>query len=312
MTSITSKLITEAATHRGWHVDVLDAKSDLYRIGLPDGSVYYTRNILGYKGNGINSHLTKHKDLFYKIAAHEGFSIPSTVVLHDFADAVKFLAQHTRVVIKPADQSHGDGVTVNVTTESQLKAAYALATSLSTTVLAQEQIDGDDYRLLFIGGKFVAAAIREPASVLGDGTHTIRELIDIENTNPARGKGYENIMTYIDLSAAQAYLGDRMGIEVPPAEQKVQVVGTANIGKGGVSVDVTDTLSQKIVDEAKRVVGHFHMQLCGIDYIVEASGKPYLIEANSMPSLGLHEYPVRGKARNTPDVFLDWLTTDAK
>jgi len=96
---------------------------------------------------------------------------------------------------------------------------------------------------------------------------------------------------------------------VPADGQRTQVVGVANIGKGGASVDVTDNLSPELLGEAQRVVDHFRLGICGVDYIVDAHGRHYLIEINTMPSLGLHEYPVRGEARRTPDIFLDWLTS---
>jgi len=306
--SITTKLILDAVARRGWQADLIDGALELSSITLPNGDCYYIREVLTYRGSGVTSSISKRKDIFHVIAHAQQFSVPATLRISGSVDGREFLHRYQRIVVKPADQSHGDGVTVDITTERQLNQAVEFAKRYSDIVLAQEQVNGDDYRLLFIGGKLAAAAVREPASVVGNGKSTLHELIEQENLNPMRGDGYENRMTRIDVSAATAYLGQRIE-EVPADGQRTQVVGVANIGKGGASVDVTDNLSPELLGEAQRVVDHFRLGICGVDYIVDAHGRHYLIEINTMPSLGLHEYPVRGEARRTPDIFLDWLTS---
>lgn len=307
---ITSQLVMQAAEQRGWRVSPISEKIGLFSIELPKGEIFYVRSNTSYKGSGINSSIAKRKDLFYLIAKDLGYSLPATLRVTDLQDtreADAFLAEYGRIVVKPGDRAHGDGITVGVTTKEQLTAALARAAECSKNVLLQEQVIGDDYRLLFIGGKLAAAAIREPASVVGDGQHTTKELIEFENTNPKRGHGYETMMTHIDISAAELYLQERLNT-IPAPNEKVQVVGVANIGKGGIAIDVTDNLPPGLLDQAQKVIDHFRLGLCGVDFLVDASGKAYLIETNVRPSFGLHEYPAQGKPRDTPNIFLDWLT----
>ena len=307
--SITPRLILAAAQRRGWQTTVLDEATALFQITLPDGRTYYIRNIMSHYGPGVNNLITQRKDIFYKLADKLGAQMPQTEVVTSLAQAEAFLDRYKKIVVKPADQSHGDGITVNITAKPQLKTALAHATKLSAVVLVQEQITGDDYRLLFIGGKLAAAAIREPASIIGDGQHTLAELMTTENYNTLRGEGYDKTMTNIDVEAANTYLGDDLHT-VPAAGQRIQVVGTANIGKGGVAIDVTDAVDPKLAAAAQKIVDHFRLGLAGVDYLVTPEGQAYLIEVNTVPSLGLHEYPALGQARHTPDIFLDWLTNN--
>jgi cyanophycin synthetase len=305
--SISTQLILEAAKRRGWQSELLKEAHNFYRLTDLQGHKYYVRNVTSHKTSGVGVYIAQHKDTQYMvIEANQLARLVPTEKVVDVASAQQFMQQHGQVVIKPTDQSHGDGVTVNITTSEQLQAAIALASSLSSSVIIQKQIIGDDYRLLFIGGKLAAAAIREPASVIGDGEHTIRELVELENQNPDRGPGYQKRKTFIDIKSAEIFLQADMN-RVPTAGEKTQVVGTANIGKGGVSIDVTDTIDPELVAEAERLVSHLAIGMAGVDYIVTPEGEAYFIEINTAPSLGLHEYPSVGRARQTAEAFLDWL-----
>src|SRR5690606_31617904 len=94
------------------------------------------------------------------------------------------------IVIKPVDANQGKGITINITNWDAAKTGLAAALEYSKYILVEEYIEGFDFRLLVIGGKFVAAAKRIPAHVKGDGLHTIAELIDRENKDPRRGDGH--------------------------------------------------------------------------------------------------------------------------
>lgn len=297
----------DAARKRGWQVHAVNERIAFYRLEVPDGTTHYIRNITSSKGSGVLRVIAAHKDLFYEVIKDLPVTTPPTLLLQDdMVAAQKFLKTHGTVVVKPTDQGHGDGVTVAITTIAELKTAIARARMLSRRVILQKQITGDDYRLLYIDGNLAAAVIRRPAFVTGDGLHTLEELIALENRNPNRGEGYQSGLTNISLDSAEEYLGNRLQ-DVPMAGVEVQVVGTANIGKGGTATDMTDTLPALIREAAEVVVNKLEIGLGGLDFIVDKSGTPYLIELNNSPSLGLHEFPDIGVKQNTPDKFLDWL-----
>lgn len=305
--TITPRLIIEAAERRGWTCRIISEEQTFYRLDTPEGKYFYLRNITSKKSTAVDAIISTRKELLYELIAELNVPVPATIsYVGDMDPASDFLATHGRVVVKPTDQSHGDGITTNITNPAELELALNYASEYSTSIQIQQHIDGDDHRLLFIGGTLAAAAVRVPASVTGDGKQSVLELITQENSSPKRGQGYQNVMTRIDMEAAQRYLGT--GIKrIPDQDEVVQVVGVANIGKGGVSVDVTDTVDPAMVEAASKVVDHFGIGLCGVDFLRTSDGKFYLIEINAVPSLGLHEYPSVGEKQNTPDKFLDWL-----
>jgi cyanophycin synthetase len=311
--SITPKLIIAAAEKRGWKVTILAEKSTFYRIDLPSGAYYYLKNISSVESSVVNDFIAKKKDVFYSLLQTLGLPTPDTMLYTgDTQAAHQFLAKHPGgVVVKPTDQAHGKGITTSITTPQALEEALQYAAGFGKKALIQQQIEGDDYRLLMIGGKLAAAAIRKPAYVVGDGTHTVEALIDAENASARRGDGYQELLTTIDTTSAERYMGRKLQ-DIPAAGQEVRVIDMANIGRGGVSIDVTDTVSPELVQLAEKVVNHFQLGVCGVDFLVTSSGEPYLIEINTRPSLGLHEFPFAGTARHTPEKFLDWLTASEK
>jgi len=304
--TITSRLIMDAALQRGWIVEIIDENKALYSLELPNGSKYYVRNITSYKTGKVNGIIADNKEVFAAIARSLNIGMPEEQIFTNSDAAEAFLQKYKKIVVKPTNQAHGTGITVNITTPEQLHFAIEHAQKFSETLLLQQHVDGDDYRVLMIDHQLAAAAIRKPAYVIGDGVHTARELIELENARPEREVSYMTKLVTINIEDAERYLSEKMEI-IPPAHEEFRVMGMANIGKGGVSIDITDTLDSAILKTAKQITEHLRMGLCGVDFIVGPDGKTYLIEINLGPSLGLHEYPWHGKGRGTPDKFLDWL-----
>jgi cyanophycin synthetase len=215
--------------------------------------------------------------------------------------------KHKNVVVKPLNASHGNGVTVGCSDKKSLIKAIKSASKYSKTILVQQQIEGDDYRVLMIDHSLAAAVIRKPAFVVANGIDTVSKLISLENGSDKRNDGYTNTLTSINVANSEQYLGSNAET-IHKVGEEVQVIGTANIGTGGMAIDVTDTIDINMVEQSVRLTKHLDMGLCGVDFIVDQKTNiPYLIEINASPSLGLHEYPYIGNARQTPDTFLDWL-----
>jgi cyanophycin synthetase len=305
--TITPRLIIAAARKRGWSVRILDESVALYRLESPDGSYYYLRNIATSKSGNINNFITNQKHLMYQLAEELGLPIPPTMIVTDDQQALDdFFQKHRQLVVKPADQGHGDGVTVDITNRQALELAIEYAKTFSDIILVQRHVTGEDYRILYIDKRLAAAVIRKPAYVIGTGADTLGQLIEIENKNPHRSHGYNNLLTTIDVEQAKRYLGTRVD-DIIPSGQEEQVMGTSNIGKGGVSKDITTAVPAEMLTICQTLVDHFDIGLCGVDFMVDDDDKVYLIEVNMAPSLGLHENPYEGEAQHTPDKFLDWL-----
>lgn len=236
--------------------------------------------------------------------------VPTTEDYSGMDAAREFLARHGDIVVKPADGAHGNGITVSVTAEGlQAAVDLALVAAGAGGVLLQKRVTGSDLRVLVIGGRFAAASRRVPASVTGDGTSTVRQLIEQENaTNPERGTNDEKRLSIISLQASERYLGGKLDSLVPAAGEQLTVVGTANIGAGGHAVDYTDILTPEIIADAEKFARLVRVAACGVDFIWdEDAGKHYFIEGNACPGMNLHIEPAEGTPRRTDALFVDFL-----
>lgn len=254
--------------------------------------------------------ICNNKDITTVLGQALGVHMPATIVYDTDEAAHRFLDEQGLIVVKPADSAHGNGVTINVATHDQLSIAMERARqfALKDRVILQQQVTGNDYRVLVIDGSAVAVSERVPASVVGDGVHTIAELIEIENaTNPQRGHNYEKPLNIIDVEAVQVFLGDKMN-DVPAANETVAVVGTANMGTGGKAINRTNEVPAGMKEEAERIASTINAFTCGVDFMYDpARDAYYLIELNSSPSFGLHHAPSEGEAIDVAKIFVDKL-----
>lgn len=310
MLKITSQLIIDEITRRGWKYEIINERKTFFRFWDDNDKEYLLRSNTSAKTSAVAYLYANNKQATNFLAQSVDVSIPETLVYQNYEDAKDFLRKYGQVVVKPIDAAHGNGVTVDVTNDTELREAIAFASKYSQQVILQEFISGNDYRLLFIGGKFVAAAIREPASIVGDGMSSIEELIVKENKKPDRGKNYQTKLNIIDLDSAKRFLGKKIK-DIPKENEKILVVGTANVGKGGVSIDVTDIIEPRLVAIGLKLVEKFGLELCGIDFLFdeksEEQTEPKLIELNASPTFGLHHFPAVGQPRDVTKAFVDWL-----
>ncbi|MFN4199531.1 MAG: cyanophycin synthetase family protein, partial [Flavobacterium sp.] len=196
------------------------------------------------------------------------------------------------IVIKPLDGNHGKGASINVTSWEDAVEGLAHAKKYSRRVIVEKFITGFDFRILVIDNKLVAAAKRVPAHVVGDGKHTIQELIDITNQDPRRGYGHENVLTEITVDRDTTDLLDKMGYSletVPQDNEIVYLKSTANLSTGGTSVDVTDMIHPENIFLAERISRVIGLDVCGIDIMAENLTQPLkenggvILEVNAAP-----------------------------
>lgn len=241
-------------------------------------------------------------------------SLPDTQLYESDDQAREFMKQQGVIVVKPVDAGHGNGITVGVKDVDALTRALEAARTYSKNggVLLQAQAAGCDVRVLVIAGRARAAVYRVPAEVIGDGFRTLRELITLENnSNTKRGDVvYDKALNKINLGAAERYLGARLD-EVAPAGVRVQVVGTANIGTGGRSIECLDELPEAMIHDAEtaaRAVGAF---CAGVDFMYDKPRGAYcIIEINAAPSFGLHTHPSEGSPTDVAAIYVDALVAE--
>jgi cyanophycin synthetase len=268
------------------------------------GNARYMRAALTDTSSAIGLQIADDKLAAAEIATRLEVLTPATAVYESLDRAREFAKLHAPIVVKPLDSGHGNGISVGVD-ETGLAEAVRRAQAFSKTVVLQQQVTGRDVRLLYIGGKFVAATERQAASVIGDGVHTVEELIQLENSSPDRGQHYQKKYSVIPMEPAAQFLGDKL--QATPANgEVVQVVGTANSGTGGTAKDITDAVPESLIAAGKKLVDELRLGVCGVDFI-EAESGAYFIELNAAPAFRIHQYPHEGTPRNVVSVFVDWL-----
>ncbi|MEJ8755679.1 cyanophycin synthetase [Pontibacter sp. H259] len=220
------------------------------------------------------------------------------------------------VVTKPLDGNHGKGASINITNLNDAKKGFQEAQKHSQGVIVEQYITGYDFRLLVINGKFVAAAKRTPALVVGDGVSTIKQLIDKENKDPRRGIGHEKVLTKIKIDQHTKNLLKSMELtlqSVAPEGQEIYLKSTANISTGGTATDVTDLVDPYNILMAERIAGIIGLDICGIDVMTTDIAIPLnetrgaVLEVNAAPGFRMHISPTFGLPRNVADPVVEML-----
>ncbi|MDQ3141257.1 MAG: cyanophycin synthetase [Bacteroidota bacterium] len=251
-----------------------------------------------------------------EIPVPKGEIVRSEIGLQEAIDYVKY-----PLVIKPVNGNHGRGVTTNIRTWDQALDAYHSAKRISNSVIVENYITGEDYRILVINFKLVAAAKRLPAQVVGDGIHTVNELVDITNSDLRRGYGHEKVLTNITVDDITLKLLEHKNMTLDTVAPKNEVLilkDTANLSTGGTSIDVTDILHPSIVFMAERISRIVGLDICGIDFMTEDISRPInevggsVIEVNAGPGFRMHLAPAEGLPRNVAAPVIDMLFPPGK
>lgn len=306
-----TRLIAEAATSRGWKVEPLDERFvSTLAMTSPEGRTYYFDSCQPPLTSGAAMVIADNKLATYLLAEKLGLPV-ANFEMYDPDTAEKFIATNRDIVVKPIDTNHGDGITVGVRTSAQLEDAVAFAKTFSNKILLQARHAGDDCRVIVVDGQVIAATHRVTAHVIGDGAHTVAELIDLKNNDPARADRHADSLSIIDLDSAVRFLGEKRMGEVLEVGKKLDVLGTSNIGRGGEAVDVTDSVHPTFKNAAIKIATALDMFLCGVDFLAEDLTKPLvkengiLLEINATPGLRMHQHPAHGTPRDVAGAIMD-------
>ncbi|WP_411767174.1 cyanophycin synthetase [Winogradskyella sp. A3E31] len=222
------------------------------------------------------------------------------------------------LVIKPIDGNHGRGITVDINNYDDALEAFRQAknSSRSGAIIVEKHIVGQDYRLLVINNQLVAAAVRTPAHVIGDGESSVERLIDITNKDPRRGYGHEKVLTQITVNDLTKTIIKDAGYtldSVLPKGEKLILKDTANLSTGGTAEDVTDIVHPANVSMAERISKIIDLDICGIDIMTTDISKPLsetggaVLEVNAGPGFRMHLAPTSGLPRNVAAPVIDKL-----
>ncbi len=229
-------------------------------------------------------------------------------------DAVDYIGYP--LVIKPINGNHGRGITINIQNWEEATEALAAAKKISRSVIVEKYIIGDDYRLLVIDYKLIAAAKRTPAHVVGDGKSSIQELIDEINKDPRRGYGHEKVLTMIKVNDMTENILQSEGLTTESILEEGRILNlkdTANLSTGGTATDVTDIVHPENIFMAERIARVIGLNICGIDLMTTDISKPVsetggtVLEVNAGPGFRMHLAPTEGLPRNVAAPVIDML-----
>lgn len=260
--------------------------------------------------------IAQDKDLTKRLLENAHIRVPRGLVASNEEQALQcFEELGAPAVLKPSDGHHGQGVFLNLRSPGEVSAAYQIAAKYGAKVVIEEFLTGKDYRILIVGGKLVAASERVPAHVYGDGQHTLRELVEIENKNPRRGEGHEKPMTKIHLDAETLNYLSTSSLSlnyIPAPGERVFLKKVANLSTGGIAIDVTDRVHPEVRQMCERAAKWVGLDICGVDLIAPDIGSPVtkemgIVELNAGPGLRMHVHPSHGKARDVGSAIIDML-----
>ncbi len=270
--------------------------------------------------SAIAESIAQDKELTKKLLQAAGVPVPIGRPVDD-ADDAWAAAQEIGlpVVVKPRDGNQGKGVAVNLTTREQVVAGYENARQFRDDIMVEKYLPGIDYRLLVVGKVLVAAARRDPPLVIGDGRHSVRELVEQVNADPRRGEGHATSLTKIrfdDIARARLKEQGMDETSVPALGQRVVLRNNANLSTGGTATDVTDEVHPEVAARAIAAAQMVGLDICGVDVVCENIARPLeeqsggIVEVNAAPGLRMHLSPSFGKGRNVGEAVINHMYPD--
>ncbi|MGB0681967.1 MAG: N-acetylglutaminylglutamine synthetase [Magnetovibrionaceae bacterium] len=297
-----ARLIIDEARRRGIGVEPLDPEKGYFSLSL-GGRTITCRESLTDLTTAVAMSRCDDKAVTRRLLEQGGLRVPAQVRVSGQDDVAGFLSANPRVVVKPARGEQGQGISVDLTEVAEIKEAIEGAKAYCSDVLLEEFVAGEDLRIIVIDYKVVAAAIRRPAQIVGDGEHSVQELIEKQSRRRAAATRGESSIPLDDETHRHirnaGYAMDSIleeGVVLP-------VRKTANLHTGGTIHDVTDRVHRRILDAAVKAAQLINIPVVGLDFLVPSVMKPeyVIIEANERPGLANHE------PQPTAERFMDLL-----
>ena len=267
--------------------------------------------------SNIAVELAGDKEETNEILRDLGLPVPKQMLVRNERDAVRAAERiGYPVVLKPLSGNHGRGVAINLRTPEEVEVGFQKASEHGRTIVVESYIEGFDHRLLVIDGKLVAAAKRVPGHVIGDGKHTIEELVDIVNEDPRRGVGHEKVLTRLEFDHQAERLLAKLGYDhktVPAKDEVVYLRSTANLSTGGTAIDVTDIIHPDNREMAVRAIKAIGLDIGGVDFLTRDISESYreagggICEVNAGPGFRMHVAPSEGTPRDVAGPVIEML-----
>jgi len=297
-----ARIIVDEARRRGIQTDIIDSEGGLFRLSWGGRSVR-CRESLSELTSAVALSICDDKRVTRRIVEAAGVRVPRRIDPQDLGAIDEALETYGQLVVKPARGEQGKGVAVGLKTMADVQAALLRARRICPEVLVEEQVEGEDLRLVVIDYEVVACAVRRPPRVIGDGRSTLRVLIEHQSRRRAAATGGESSIP-IDAETERTLAETGYGLDDVAGEgEEILVRKAANLHLGGTIHDVTDEVHPVLVEAAVAAARAIDIPVTGIDLMVRAPDQPdyAFIEANERPGLANHE------PRPTAERFIDLL-----
>ncbi|HRP97734.1 MAG TPA: N-acetylglutaminylglutamine synthetase [Rhodocyclaceae bacterium] len=297
-----ARLIVDEARKRGIDVEVVDAENGYFRLTLGGRSIV-CRESLSELTTAIAMSRCQDKRVTLRLLAAAGLAVPAQMAADGPAANAEFVARHGAVVVKPVEGEQGKGISVNLGSADEVEAAVERARHFCDRVILEQYCAGQDLRIVVIDFRVVAAAVRRPPVVVGDGHSTVRALIDKQSRRRQAATGGESRIPIDDEARRCLQTQGHALDDVLAIDEQIRVRNTANLHTGGTIHDVTAALHPGLREAAERAACALDIPVTGLDFLVPAVDGPdyVIIEANERPGLANHE------PQPTAERFVDLL-----
>lgn len=297
-----AQIIVNEARRRGIGVNVLDAEMGYFALNFGPNSVV-CRESLTEMTSSIAMSRCDDKRVTQRLLSQASLNTPPWQPAGEPDANRTFLEEHRQIVVKPARGEQGNGVSVGLKTEAEMNAAIDRAAAVCEDVMLEAFRPGQDLRVVLIDNEIVAAALRRPAEITGNGRDPVETLISKTSRRRAAATGGEAKIP-VDDETLRCLAGQGFDLDsIPEAGETIRVRETANLHTGGTLHDVTDVLHPALMRASELAARTIDIPVVGLDFIVESPDKPdyWIIEANERPGLANHE------PQPTAQKFIDYL-----
>ncbi|WP_312224677.1 N-acetylglutaminylglutamine synthetase [Stutzerimonas nitrititolerans] len=297
-----ARIIVDEARRRGIEIDIDDAEAGLFTL-TQGGRRVRCRESLSDLTSAVSMTLCQDKQLTHRTLARAGLNLPAQQLAGSPQENAAFLKRHGSLVVKPVDGEQGHGVSVDLRNAEDMEEAIRRARQFDQRVLLESFHQGLDLRIVVIGYEVVAAAVRRPAEVIGDGSHSIGELIEAQSRRRQAATGGESRIPLDEETQRCLRDADFELDSVLPQGERLAVRRTANLHTGGTLEDVTDQLHPVLKEAAVRAARALDIPVVGLDLLVPGADQPdhVFIEANERVGLANHH------PQPTAERFIDLL-----
>lgn len=317
---LSTQILIKAALQRNIEVEILDRSDNFIRLSQGSQVEYIKQATKTSADTYISSLIMENKKVTKMILKEHGIQVPEDAAFQTVEEAIKQYTQFAgeNIVIKPKSTNFGKGIVILKPLDSKeaYRTAIEYAFKYDSSVLVEQFLPGKEYRFLVVGEQAVAVLHRVPANVMGDGVHTIEQLVKDKNTSPFRGTGYVTPLEKIKLGEIEQGFLQEQGKQfsyVPTNGETVYLRENSNISTGGDSLDFSDEVLDAYKDIAVKAAKAVGAKICGADLMImdikaEPSPSNYgIIELNFNPALHIHNFPYQGLNRHVEQKVLDLL-----